>query len=175
MVIRSTTYQMEAFCNQCICKCFRVIHYLLLILFELWFQCLSEADSFCCNNMHQRTTLSSREDCFVNCFCMFFLTHDYSASWSSQCLVRCRCNYICVWNRILVKSCCNQSCDMCHIYEEISANFFCNICKDIESDLSWISGSSCNNHLWLTFMCKFSNLIVIQYSVIVDVIRYKII
>ena len=74
-----------------------------------------------------------------------------------------------------MKTRCHQSCDMCHIYEEISANFFCNICKDIESDLSWISGSSCNNHLWLTFMCKFSNLIVIQYSVIVDVIRYKII
>ena len=53
--------------------------------------------------------------------------------------------------------------------------FFCNICKDIKSDLSWISGSSCNNHLWLTFMCKFSNLIVVQYSVIIDVVRNKII
>ena len=87
----------------------------------------------------------------------------------------CCCNYISIRNRALVKSCCNKTCNVCHIYEKISSNFFCDICKNIKTDLSWISRSSCYDHLWFSFTCKLSDCIVIQNTVIIDIVRYEIV
>ena len=74
-----------------------------------------------------------------------------------------------------MKSCCNKTCNVCHIYEKISSNFFCDICKNIKTDLSRISRSSCYDHLRFAFMCKLSDLIVIQNTVIIDIVRYEIV
>ena len=175
MIVCSATYQIETFVKHCLCKCFRIFDHLLLIFFEFRFQSFSETDGLCSNNMHQRSSLCSRENGFVDRFCVFLFTHDHTASRTSECLMRGRGYNICIWDRALVQSRCHKSCNVCHIYKQICPDLLCDIFKDIKPDLSWICRCACNDHLWFAFLCGLTDLIIIQISVVVHIVWYEMI
>ena len=90
MIVRVTGYDFYATFFQSFAECLGVLQNLLLILFKFRLKCFLEAHCFCCDHMHKRSSLDSREYCFVKVELLIHLIagEDHTASGSSQCLMR---------------------------------------------------------------------------------------
>ncbi|MPM58964.1 hypothetical protein SDC9_105799 [bioreactor metagenome] len=132
VVICSAGHDSESFVHQLCRQCLCIVDNLLLVYIEVLFHGFLEANSFGCNNMHQRATLYSRENCLVNLLGKFALAQNHTASWASQCLVS-SCSYkICIFNWIWMKFCSNKSCNVSHVNHEVSSHFICNFSESLE-------------------------------------------
>ena len=124
--------------------------------------------------MHQRSSLCSREDSFIEIILFVYLitAEDHSSTRSAQCLVCCSGYHICVWNRTWMQPCGYQSCDVRHIYHKHRIHFICDLTEFLKVNGTCICRCTCNNHLWLAFQCNLSYFIIVNKSLIVDSIRY---
>ena len=124
--------------------------------------------------MHQRASLCTWENSLVEIifFICFLTAENHSSTRSTQCLVCCGCNNICIWNRAWMKSGSYQSCDVRHIYHEYRIYLVCDFTEFLEINRARICRGTCNNHLWLAFQCNLSYFIIVNKSLIVDSIRY---
>ena len=176
MIICTTSQQLKAPFYQCICQSRRILADLCLISLKLWLQCLSKTNRLRCYHMLQRTSLTSREDCLVKVilFCRFLIGQNHSASGTTQCLVRCRSHYICIWNRTWMLSCCHQTGNMSHIYHQAGSHFVCHFAKPFKINPSGISAGPCHNQLRLIGNRNFLQLIIINISLIINPIRHNV-
>ena len=176
MIVCTTGYDLDISVHQSLAKCLCIINDRFSVCFEIIGKSFLEADCFCCDHMHQRTALDTRENCLVEIIfiCCFLIAEDHTATWSAQCLMCCRCYNICVWDRAFMHACCNQTCNMCHIYHKYGTDFIGDLTEFLKIDLTCISRSSCNDHLWLTFQCDLSYLIIIDKAFIINAIWYTV-
>ena len=178
MVVCTIGYDLDATVLQTVAQCLCVIYNTLLICLEAVLQCLFEAYGFCCDDMHQRSTLNTREYGFVEVEVIFlhgfFGYQDHTASRSAQCFVCRSGNDVCIVDRAWMKSCCHQTCDMCHIYHQICTAFVCDLTETWKINGSRISTCTGNDHFRFALHRDLFYFVIINESFVVNSIRYDV-
>ena len=178
VVICTAGYDLDTAVHQSFAKCLCVIYDTVLIGLEAILKCLFEANSFGSNDMHQRSTLDSREYCFIEVEVIFlhglFGNKDHTASWSTQCFMSCSCNNVCIVDWAWMKSCSYQTCDVCHIYHEVCAAFVCDVTETCKINGSCVSTCACDDHFRFALHSNLFYFIVIDKAFIVYTVRYDV-
>ena len=123
--------------------------------------------------MHQRTSLASREHCFIEIelFVHLFTAHDHASPWTAQRLVgRCR-RHMCIGNRTRMQTCRNKSGNMRNIHHKISADLICDLAESLKIDRPRISACSRYDQFRLIFLCDLFHFIVIDHAVFIHTVK----
>ena len=127
--------------------------------------------------MHQRSSLDSREDGFIQfVLCRkLFAGKNHTTTRSTKCLMCCCCRYMSVWDRALVNAGSYQTCDMCHVYHQESSYFICDLTETFKINLTAVSTCSCDDHFRFTLFRDALYFIIIDKSCVIYSVRYDMI
>src|ERR1700686_1089111 len=117
----------------------------MLLKFRL--QRLLKTDRFCCNYMHQGSTLHAREDQTIDRFSVFRLAHHDTTSWSTQTLVGGRGDKIGDSDRSGMDASRHETSDMRNVDEKIGTHQIRNFPHLVEINHPRIRGGSSGDHL----------------------------
>ena len=180
MVVSTTTNDAESLVNKRLCEYRSILLHLCSILFPAWKEVFTEANSLCCDDMLQWSTLVSWENCRVNehrhrlyiallgCqsprIIKVFTHHDDTTTWSAQRLMCSSCNDMCVLHRVLQQSCSNQSGRVSHVNKQQCTNFISYSTHAFVVPLTAISRSATDNQFWFVLTCEAFHLVIVHTS-----------
>ena len=157
---------------------FSVFSNLLLVSFELRFHCFFECYRFTRDNMHQRTTLTTREYSRVQFFIQIFITafrQDDTTAWTRQGFVGSGSHDVCMRNRAWINISSNQTCNVRHINEQVSTHAVSDFTHFCPVTNTRVSGETTHDHFWFVSFCQFSQFVVVDFTGCIDTVRNNII
>ena len=173
MIVCTTGYNRNTSLHKACSKCLSIHKNLFLIILEVITECFLQCNSLCCDYMHQRAALSTRENSRIQFLCIFFCTaENHTASWSAKCLMGCCCNNMCIRDRAWMQTCCHKTGNMGNINHQNSINLVCDFSKSLEINCSAVCAGTSNNQLRLTFKSNSFYFIIVNKTVFINTIRY---
>ena len=124
--------------------------------------------------MLKRSALNAWEYSFIYSEGMFFITHNHTASWTSERLVSGCGDKMCITCRRWMNTCCNKSGNMSDISHQIRTNLVSYLSKSFEINNSRIVAGTADYQLRLVFHCHLFDVIIVNITVFINAIAYYI-
>ena len=175
VVVRTAGNQTESTLHQSVSQCGGVGNNGLAVGLELRLQCFAEADSLCCDDVHQRAALCAGEDCLVDLLCQLFVVgEDQTASRATECLMGGGSGDVGIGYRRRVNTCGYQTGDVRHVYHEVCADRLCNLRQALEVDDAGICAGTGNDQLRLDFLCQSLGTVVVDILIIAQLVGNEV-
>ena len=156
MIVRSAGKDFDAAVHQIPGKGLRVVDDVLRVDFELRFQSFAVADGLCCDDVHQRAALQTREDGLVDLVVHSKIVggHDHAAARSAQCFVRGAGRHVGVRDRAHVTSGRYQAGDVRDVSQQERIYFIRDLPEFFKVDLTRVGTRAADDQLWPRFFCN---------------------
>ncbi len=140
MIVRAARYDPDIPLLQSSAQRLRIVDHALLIFLKGRLQRLLEADSLCCDHVHERAALRTGENSLIEIIfiCHFLTGHDHAAARAAECLVCRRRSHVGIRNRTRMQAGGHKSRDMGDIHHQHSAHFISDLPEFLEINGSCI-------------------------------------
>ena len=128
--------------------------------------------------MHQRATLSTRENGRVQFFVQLFVTafrQDQAAARTRQGFVRGGGHNVSMRNRVRVNACGDKTRDVRHINKQVRANAVGNLTHFCPVNDAGISREAADDHLRFVSLSQLRHLFVVNFTGLIDAVRHDVV
>ena len=163
MIVGAARYQTQTAFHHAFAHSSTVLNHVFHVRLEFGLQGLAESNGLCCDDVHQRAALRTREYRGIDLLRQgLVVSEDEAATRTAKGLMAGGGYHVGIGHGARMQASSNQASNVCHIDHEVCTNLVCDFAHTLEIDNARICRSTTHNKLGLMLLGKTLDLVVID-------------